>query len=84
MCGRVDEDKIIYDAPTAIGGSGGPVIGLDGKVVAINTALLRGFAGTNIGIPIRVGLQLLEQAKQEDSTQKNTRLASDGDAAVSR
>ena len=30
MCGRVSEDKIIYDAPTAIGGSGGPVIGLLG------------------------------------------------------
>jgi len=83
MCGRVSEDKIIYDAPTAIGGSGGPVIGLDGKVVAINTALLRGFAGTNFGIPIRLGLQLLEQVKQEDCQGKKVDLAHGGVATIS-
>ena len=83
MCGRVSEDKIIYDAPTAIGGSGGPVIGLDGKVVAINTALLRGFAGTNFGIPIQLGLQLLEQVKPPEGEGKNVDLAHDGVAAVS-
>jgi S1-C subfamily serine protease len=83
MCGRVGEDKIIYDAPTAIGGSGGPVIGLDGKVVAINTALLRGFAGTNFGIPIQMGLHLLEQVRQEYCPGKNADLAHGGVAAVS-
>ena len=61
MCGRVNLDKIVYDAQTAIGGSGGPVIGPNGKVVGINTALLRGFSGTNFGIPIESGLELLEQ-----------------------
>jgi len=83
MCGRVGEDKIIYDAPTAIGGSGGPVIGLEGKVVAINTALLRGFAGTNFGIPIQMGLHLLEQIRQGDCQGKNVDLAHDAVAAVS-
>lgn len=59
MCGRVSGGKIIYDAQTAIGGSGAPVFGSDGKVVAINTALLKGFPGTNFGIPIEEGLKLL-------------------------
>lgn len=66
MCGRVSEDAIIYDAPTAIGGSGGPVLGLDGRVVAINTALMRGFSGTNFGIPVQAGLTLLEQAQKPE------------------
>ncbi len=83
MCGRVSEDKIIYDAPTAIGGSGGPVIGMEGKVVAINTALLRGFVGTNFGIPIQVGLQLLDQVKHQEDEGKSVDLAHDGIAAVS-
>ncbi len=61
MCGRVNQEKIVYDAQTATGGSGGPVIGPNGKVVGINTALLRGFSGTNFGIPIQSGLELLEQ-----------------------
>ncbi|MBN1846531.1 MAG: trypsin-like peptidase domain-containing protein [Sedimentisphaerales bacterium] len=60
MCGRVGPDKIVYDAQTAIGASGGPVINPEGMVVAINTALLRSFAGTNFGIPIAAGLELLE------------------------
>ncbi len=61
MCGRIAPGKIIYDAQTAIGGSGAPVLGCDGKVVAINTALLRGFSGSNFGIPIEAGLKLLRQ-----------------------
>jgi len=61
ICGRVSPDKIIYDAQTATGGSGSPVLAADGKVVAINTALLKGFPGTNFGIPIKVGLDLINQ-----------------------
>ncbi|MCP4710392.1 MAG: hypothetical protein GY869_17350, partial [Planctomycetes bacterium] len=63
ICGRVSPDKIIYDAQTATGGSGSPVLAADGKVVAINTALLKGFSGTNFGIPIKAGLKLLQQAE---------------------
>jgi len=61
MCGRVTGGKIIYDAQTAIGASGAPVINSHGKVVAINTALLKGFSGTNFGIPIACAMDLLEE-----------------------
>ncbi len=63
MCGRVSQGKITYDAQTAMGGSGAPVFGCDGKVVAINTALMKGFPGTNFGIPIQEGLKLLRKQK---------------------
>jgi S1-C subfamily serine protease len=60
MCGRIHGQKIAYDAQTTIGASGAPVINAAGKVVAINTALLKGFPGTNFGIPIDCALDLLQ------------------------
>lgn len=65
MCGRVNQERIVYDAQTAIGGSGGPVLGPQGKVVGINTALLRKFSGTSFGIPIQQGMELVEQMRSE-------------------
>lgn len=61
MCGRVNAGRVLYDAPTAVGGSGAPVIGQAGKVVAINTALMKGFTGTNFGVPVSRILELLKQ-----------------------
>ena len=48
--GDVTGDKLIYDAPTARGGSGGPVLNLRGEVVAINSAYIDGFSGGTLGI----------------------------------
>jgi S1-C subfamily serine protease len=45
--------KLIYDAVTTSGGSGGPVFGPDGKVIGVNFAILRDFQGSNFGVPIR-------------------------------
>lgn len=47
------EYKIIYDAITTSGGSGGPVFGPDGDVIGVNFAVLRDFQGSNFGVPIR-------------------------------
>jgi len=49
--GDVTGDKMIYDAPTARGGSGGPVLNLRGEVVGVNSAYIDGFAGGTLGIP---------------------------------
>ena len=63
MCGRIGRGRVVYDAATAIGASGAPVLNVDGKVVAINTALMKGFAGTNFGVPIDRALGLLEGSR---------------------
>ena len=70
MCGRATQTKIVYDAETAIGGSGAPVLNSQGKVVGINTALLKGFAGTNIGIPVKFGMEMLEDVKKNAKTEQ--------------
>jgi S1-C subfamily serine protease len=53
IVGQVTGAMIVYDAETTSGGSGGPVVALDGSVVAINTAILSQFAGSNLGVPAR-------------------------------
>lgn len=51
--------KLIYDAVTTSGGSGGPVFGPDGEVIGVNFAILREFQGSNFGVPIRFARTLL-------------------------
>ncbi|MBI1827276.1 MAG: trypsin-like peptidase domain-containing protein [Planctomycetes bacterium] len=51
--------KLIYDAVTTSGGSGGPVFGPDGEVIGVNYAILRDFQGSNFGVPIRFVRPLL-------------------------
>ncbi len=50
---------LVYDAETTSGGSGGPVLNLDGEVVAVNAAILPEFGGSNLGVPIERGRRLL-------------------------
>lgn len=53
-------DKIVYDAQTTSGGSGGPLFNAQGKVIGVNFAVIRGFGGSNFGIPIRFAEPLLK------------------------
>lgn len=48
---QVTEQFVVYDAETTFGGSGGPVLGLDGNVIAVNAAVIPEFGGSNMGIP---------------------------------
>jgi len=57
--GDVLPDKIIYDAQTTSGGSGGPLFNSEGKVIGINFAMVRDFGGSNFAIPIGYGKSLL-------------------------
>jgi S1-C subfamily serine protease len=61
--GDVTGDKLIYDAPTARGGSGGPVLNLRGEVVGINSAYIDGFSGGTLGINAAELRPLMETAK---------------------
>jgi serine protease Do len=58
--GDVLADKIVYDAQTTSGGSGGPVLNYEGKVIGINYAILQGFGGSNFGIPAEFAERLLK------------------------
>jgi DNA-binding response OmpR family regulator/S1-C subfamily serine protease len=57
--GAVLPDKIVYDAQTTSGGSGGPLFNNDGKVIGINFAMVREFGGSNFAIPVAYGQSLL-------------------------
>jgi len=57
--GAVLPDKIVYDAQTTSGGSGGPLFNNEGKVIGINFAVLREFGGSNFAIPVSYGQSLL-------------------------
>jgi DNA-binding response OmpR family regulator len=58
--GDVLPDKIIYDAQTTSGGSGGLLFSSEGKVIGINFAMVRDFGGSNFAIPITYGESLLK------------------------
>ena len=62
--GDVTGDKLIYDAPTARGGSGGPVLNVRGEVVGINSAYIDGFSGGTLGITAAELRPLMETAKR--------------------
>jgi S1-C subfamily serine protease/DNA-binding NarL/FixJ family response regulator len=58
--GDVLDDKIVYDAATTSGGSGGPLFNRDGKVIGINFAVLRDFGGSNLAVPVKYAKDLLK------------------------
>jgi len=57
--GDVLDDKIVYDAATTSGGSGGPLFNREGKVIGINFAILRDFGGSNLAVPVKYAKDLL-------------------------
>jgi Trypsin-like peptidase domain len=65
-CGHLGDmvgDKLIYDAPTAHGGSGGPVFNSQGEVIGVNAAYIDGFSGGTLGVSVRALKPLIETAK---------------------
>jgi DNA-binding response OmpR family regulator/S1-C subfamily serine protease len=60
--GDILPDKIVFDAQTTNGGSGGPLFNRKGKVIGVTYAVLRGFGGSNFGIPIKFSEPLLGAA----------------------
>jgi S1-C subfamily serine protease/DNA-binding NarL/FixJ family response regulator len=58
--GDILRDKIVYDAATTSGGSGGPLFNRSGKVIGVNFAILKGFGGSNLAVPVRYANELLK------------------------
>jgi S1-C subfamily serine protease len=67
-CGHLGDvvgDKLIYDAPTAHGGSGGPVFNTKGEVIGVNSAFMDGFAGGTLGVSVDSLRPLLQEAQKQ-------------------
>lgn len=50
---------LVYDARTIGGGSGGPLMDMNGRVLGVNAEYLEQFQGGNYGVPISFGRALL-------------------------
>jgi serine protease Do len=66
VVGQLSPSSIVYDAETTHGGSGGPVLNLAGGVVAMNTAILPEFGGSNLGVPAEDAYRLLLAGEAEN------------------
>jgi S1-C subfamily serine protease len=67
-CGHLGDvvgEKLIYDAPTAHGASGGPVFNSQGEVIGVNAAYIDGFSGGTLGVSINALKPLIERAEQQ-------------------
>lgn len=67
-CGHLGDvvgNKLIYDAPTAHGGSGGPVFNSDAEVIGVNSAYLDGFSGGTLGVSVEALRPLIEAAQKK-------------------
>jgi S1-C subfamily serine protease len=66
-CGHLGDvvgDKLIYDAPTAHGGSGGPVFNSNAEVIGINSAYIDGFSGGTLGFSVEALRPLIAEAER--------------------
>ena len=61
IVGQLTTATIVYDAETTYGGSGGPVLNINGDVVAVNTAIIPEYGGSNFGIPVEHARRLLAE-----------------------
>jgi S1-C subfamily serine protease len=67
-CGHLGDvvgDKLIYDAPTAHGGSGGPVFNSNAEVIGVNSAYIDGFSGGSLGVSVEALRPLIEAAEKK-------------------
>lgn len=60
IVGQVTPTHVVYDAETTRGGSGGPVLDLHDRVIAVNAAILNEFGGSNLGVPAAEAFALLQ------------------------
>ena len=68
IVGQATAAAIVYDAETTHGGSGGPVLDMNGDVIAVNAAILPEYGGSNLGVPAAKVRELLDEVSRSKST----------------
>src|SRR5712671_2547742 len=58
----LDARRIVYDARTGEGGSGGPLFGPSGRVIGVTFAVFTENTASNFAVPIRYAITLLERS----------------------
>ena len=58
----LDGKRIVYDARTGEGGSGGPLFGPSGRVIGITFAIFTENNASNFAVPIHYAISLLERS----------------------
>ena len=58
----LDAHRIVYDARTGEGGSGGPLFGPSGRVIGITFAIFTENTASNFAVPIHFGISVLEKS----------------------
>ena len=58
----LDAKRIVYDARTGEGGSGGPLFGPSGRVIGITFAIFTENTASNFAVPIHFAISLLEKS----------------------
>ena len=58
----LDAKRIVYDARTGEGGSGGPLFGPSGRVIGITFAIFTENNASNFAVPIHYAISLLERS----------------------
>ena len=61
IVGQRSATTVVYDAETTYGGSGGPVLDVEGRVIAINAAIIPEYGGSNFGVPVDFARRLLAE-----------------------
>ncbi len=88
----LDSRRVVHDAKTAEGGSGAPLFGQNGKVIAVNFGVFTESNAANMAVPVRFAIELLtkagwvspEEAQSEQSSQNQTAAANTNSAATAK
>ncbi len=67
IVGQARAASVAFDADTAHGGSGGPVLDQSGKVIAVQSAIVPDFGGSNLAVPAGELVDLLNLTVTEEN-----------------